>query len=186
MTNEKAMLRAQMRAWRKGLPLERQREESSAVCKRLCEWKIYQAARCVMLYRAMPGEVDLSALIEAAGKEFCLPRMEGDGIMCARRYASGDRLEKNAWGIWEPTGEVVPAQSIDLVLVPGLAFDARGGRLGQGGGYYDRFLPRTKAWRIGVAFEEQIIHQVPQEAWDIPLHGVCTCTQIIGGTENAK
>lgn len=170
-------LRAQMRAMRWALSQQEQRAAARAVCDHLRGMPVLAQARTVMAYVAMRGELSLAPLIEellAAGKVLCLPRCGAVGQMSARRVTALSQLVPGAYGIAEPgegCPEVAP-EEIDVVLVPGTAFDARGGRIGQGGGYYDRFLPRTRACRIGVCHDFALLGSVPAQAHDQRMDAV--------------
>ena len=111
------------------------------------------------------------------GRELCLPVViERDAPMFFRRWSPGEPLELDEAGIPAPfpLAEIVDP---DVILTPLLAFDAQGGRLGQGGGYYDRtFAARPDAVRIGFAYAGQLVDDLPVEAHDIRLHGVLTET----------
>lgn len=130
-----------------------------------------------MAYVAARGELSLEPLlveILASGRALCLPRCEEAGRMSARRVTALSQLVPGAYGLLEPgegCPETVP-EEIDVVLVPGTAFDARGGRIGQGGGYYDRFLPRTHAYRIGVCHDFALLGSVPVLAHDQRMDAV--------------
>ncbi len=134
----------------------------------------------VAVYRAIGSELDVAALslaLERAGRELCLPVVvERDAPMIFRRWSPGEPLELDEAGVPAPfpLAEIVDP---DLILTPLLAFDAQGGRLGQGGGYYDRtFAARPDAMRIGFAYAGQEVDDLPVEAHDIRLHGVLTET----------
>ncbi|MDZ4320833.1 MAG: 5-formyltetrahydrofolate cyclo-ligase, partial [Phenylobacterium sp.] len=136
--------------------------------------------RIVAVYRAIGSELDADALSRAlsrAGRELCLPVViERDAPMIFRRWLPGEPLELDEAGVPAPfpLAELVEP---DLILTPLLAFDARGGRLGQGGGYYDRtFAARPDALRVGFAYAGQEIDDLPLEPHDIRLHGVLTET----------
>ena len=164
---------------RKGLSDEAQRIASEAACKRILAFAPYQEAACVMAYVACRGELDISSVIEdilIGGKHLVLPRCEADGIMTARRITSLDQLVSGAYGIPAPqeTSEIVVPQEIDFILVPGTAFDGDGYRLGQGGGYYDRFMKETNAVRAGVCHDEALLEHVPHEAHDLRMDAVIT------------
>jgi len=138
------------------------------------------AARIVALYRAIGSELDteaLAAALEAAGRRLCLPVVaQRDAPMAFRAWSPGEPLEMDAAGCPAPLplGEVVTP---DLILTPLLAFDAHGGRLGQGGGYYDRtFAVLPDARRIGFAYAGQQVEHLDLEPHDIRLHGVLTET----------
>ena len=94
-----------------------------------------------------------------------------------------DNLTSGAFGIWEPTpvsAKLVPPTRFDVVLVPGLAFDLDGGRLGRGAGFYDRFLAAVSpnARLIGVAFDEQIVEKTPRDAFDLPVDALATPSRL--------
>ena len=135
-------------------------------------------ARIVPLYRAMGSELDTDALakaLEAAGRRLCLPVLvQRDAPMQFRAWAPGEPLELDAAGCPAPLplAEIVDP---DLILTPLLAFDRFGGRLGQGGGYYDRtFAERPDALRIGFAYAGQGVERLTLEDHDVRLHGVLT------------
>jgi 5-formyltetrahydrofolate cyclo-ligase len=132
----------------------------------------------VAVYRAIGSEIDADALSIALvhlERQLCLPVViEPDAPMIFRRWSPGDPLELDLAGVPAPLplSEVVPP---DLIVTPLLAFEARGGRLGQGGGYYDRtFAARPDALRIGFAYAGQEVEILPVESHDIRLHGVLT------------
>ena len=136
------------------------------------------SADLIAFYCAIGSELDpepLARALIAAGAAACLPvAMERDAPMIFRRWTPGDPLEVDAAGCPAPLplAEVVDP---DLIITPLLAFDDFGGRLGQGGGYYDRtFAARPHATRIGFAFAGQRSARLPMESHDIPLHGVLT------------
>ena len=136
------------------------------------------SAEIVAVYRAIGSEIDTDALalaLTAAGRALCLPVVIAlDAPMIFRRWSPGDPLEPDAAGVPAPfplAETVVP----DLILTPLLAFDDQGGRLGQGGGYYDRtFAARPDALRIGFAYVGQKVERLELEAHDIRLHGILT------------
>ena len=172
-------LRHAMRARRRVLSQEEQRRASLAVLERVRAFAPYREARSVMAYMACRGELDLSPVIAdalAQGKTLLLPRCEAPGIMTARRVTDLSQLVSGAYGLIEPAQccAVFPPEEIDLILVPGTAFDASGGRLGQGGGYYDRFLARTKALRAGVCHDFALIACVPAQAHDMRMDCIFT------------
>ncbi len=134
----------------------------------------------VAVYRAIGSELDVEALSHAligAGRELCLPVViERDAPMIFRRWSPGEPLELDEAGVPAPfplAGVIDP----DLILTPLLAFDGRGGRLGQGGGYYDRTVAaRPDVTRIGFAYAGQEVAELPAETHDVRLHGVLTET----------
>jgi len=132
----------------------------------------------VAVYRAIGSELDpepLARAMLAAGHSLCLPvALERDAPMIFRRWTPGDPLEMDAAGCPAPLplAEVVDP---DLIVTPLLAFDEFGGRLGQGGGFYDRtFAARPDVIRIGFAFSGQRVDRLPMDRHDVALHGVLT------------
>ena len=134
-------------------------------------------AHTVLLYSALPDEVPTLPLLNrltAEGKTVLLPRVVSDTDMELRRYTGPHDLEPGAFGIMEPTGELfTDYDHIDVAVVPGMAFDREGHRLGRGKGYYDRFLARLPhIYKIGVCFPFQLVDQVPTDAHDILMDEV--------------
>lgn len=128
----------------------------------------------IMAYWPLPDEVDIRPLIHqlvTQGKTVVLPKVTGDETMELRRYTSIDDLTEGAFHIMEPTGPCWTDDArIEAVLVPGMAFDAAGHRLGRGRGYYDRFLAaHPHLYKIGVCFPFQRVAQVPSEAHDVVM-----------------
>jgi 5-formyltetrahydrofolate cyclo-ligase len=152
---------------------------SAKVRDYLLSSEAWQSARTVMLFAALRYEPDLVPLLNPAlGKRLLFPALEEDFII-AREVRSAEDLVKSAGGIREPSGDrcpVVPSEEIQFILVPGLAFDAGGGRLGRGRGHYDRFLARLPdtALRCGVCFDCQMLESLPSEAHDIPMAALLT------------
>lgn len=168
---DKAVLRRRMR---QVLELVDDRELRSVLLwGQLAALPQYRAASVVMVFASMPNEPDTDGLLlrlDHDAKTVVLPRVEGDVIVPRLR---GERLVEATWGIREPTGEPVDPASIDLVVVPGLAFTESGGRLGHGRGFYDRFLPlATGAFLVGACFVEQLVDVIPLEPHDVRLDRV--------------
>ena len=133
-------------------------------------------AQTIVAYYPLPDEVDVRQLLDvwiAEGKTVFLPKVTGEDTMQLRRYTGRDSLQEGAFHILEPMGELMTDEvSVDVVLVPGVAFDAEGHRLGRGRGYYDRFLRTCKARTIGVCFDFQKVDEVPVDAFDITIDEV--------------
>lgn len=142
----------------------------------------FQNAASIMAYCAIPPEIDLTDVLQAIlvqGKSLLLPRCEADGTMTARKIDSLEALRPGAYGILEPGPETpcIAPEKIDLILVPGLAFDKKGHRLGRGKGYYDRFLSKTTGKTIGVC--GYLLPQVPVEPHDKRMDAVVTDKNIM-------
>lgn len=134
----------------------------------------------ILGYMALPDEVDLGGLLEelARADRLLLPRVEGDGLHLHRVANLSADLEPGAWGIREPRRSlpIVEDPTPVCALVPGRAFDRKGGRLGRGGGFYDRLLPTLAhtARFLGVSRSVQIVDAVPSEPHDVRMNGVMT------------
>lgn len=174
----KAALRRATRAARDGLaPVERSTGSSAAVA-RLRHLPELQRARVVALYNAVGSELDVAALVgwlRGRGTTTALPRVAGQQLVLVATTGSTP-LGVGYQGIAEPVGRGVDPDAVDVVVLPGLAFDPVGGRLGQGGGHYDRLLARCPAGaaRIGVGFSCQVVPRVPREDHDEPVDVVVT------------
>lgn len=131
------------------------------------------------VYRPMPGEADPTiAAAEMGGDiEWCYPRIVGDKM----EFARGDLFEKTSLGFEQPilSAPAIPMSELVGVLVPGLAFDGQGGRLGRGRGYYDRALAGYNGMKVGIAFSCQILEGIPLEAWDLKMDAIITETSVI-------
>lgn len=154
---------------------------SGKISKRVAESDVFRNAHTVFLYCAMPDEVDLSMLTEMAGssgKRFCYPLTLGEGRMEALLVNERTVWKKGAFGITEPdpdTAETLNPAELDLILCPCSAFDETGGRMGMGGGYYDRFLPECpNAVIAAVAFEAQKVGEIPMGDHDVRMSLVFT------------
>lgn len=134
----------------------------------------FQEANTVLLYHSMKDEVQTHSFIErwSKRKQIILPVVVGE-VLELRRYTGSRDLTAGAYGILEPTGEpFTDYDSIDLAVIPGVAFDTAGRRLGRGKGYYDRLLPYIPATKIGVCFPFQLVEEVPSEPFDIRMDAV--------------
>ena len=167
---DKPQLRARMKRIRAAIP-DRARQ-SDAICRHILALPEFDRAACVLLYMPIGSEADVRPVLERAialGKTVCLPVCREGGAMDAVRYTGESCLRPGAFGIMEPAGDVVPPEEIELVLCPGLAFDPKGGRLGYGKGYYDRYLSKVHPFRAGVCYTECVIESVPVGRCDVPM-----------------
>jgi 5-formyltetrahydrofolate cyclo-ligase len=174
----KAALRRATRAARDGLLPEERRRAAEAVVDRLRRLPELRRARVVALYAAHGSELDLSALTAVLRERdvtTALPRVEGDELRIVATTA-GTPLAIGYRGVREPEGRAVDLGAVDAIVLPGLAFDPVGGRLGQGGGHYDRLLSVSpeSAVRIGVGYACQLVPRVPREPHDAPVDLVVT------------
>lgn len=179
LQQEKKALRRAMTARRDALtPETRAQAAAQLVEKGLRALPDRQALTGAIAAGYVPfrSEIDPLPLMQAladAGARLALPRMEGEHLVL-HAFAFGDALVAGPYGILEPPLEA-PVVTPDIILTPLLAFDAKGGRLGYGKGFYDRlFAMHPQALRFGLAFTEQEVEKVPRAAHDAPLHLVLT------------
>lgn len=145
----------------------------------------------MLAYVAVRGELSVEAALRdvlASGRVLALPLCESPGVMSARRVDGLSQLRRGAYGIPEPDASCprIEPGNIDLAIVPGTAFDRLGHRIGQGGGYYDRFLPGTRAWRVGVCHSFALLGRVPAAAHDAGMDAVVTPDGVILAPETRQ
>jgi 5-formyltetrahydrofolate cyclo-ligase len=183
----KRAAREQALSRRDALSRERRSRLSAAICAQAAAVPELEAAGTLLLFCSFRSEIDTLPLLEwalARGRVVCLPRVLGPHVMAAYRVRNvGADLEPGAWGIPEPRAglpEVAP-EAIDAVVVPGAAFDVEGHRCGYGGGFYDTFLPLTRAGvpRVALAFEAQIVDEVACESHDLAVDAIVTEIRVI-------
>jgi 5,10-methenyltetrahydrofolate synthetase len=198
MVADKRALRHEHLTARRALDADERRRISSAVVERLraLDELLERLGRAstdgpatLLLYAAQPDEVDLAALItEAPGDaRVLLPRVVGDSLELVAHGAS-DPLIPGAFGVREPAGDTAVApDEVDIAIVPGVAFGVDGTRLGRGGGFYDRLLPRLRAdcLVIGVCPEQAVLTVLPTEAHDRAVDIVVTDASVRRRTTTA-
>jgi 5-formyltetrahydrofolate cyclo-ligase len=185
MTSEiprhKTDLRRELRGRIAALSNEERTVASARARALLAAQEVWRAARSVLLYSPLRDELDLSAMLAEAidsRKVVALPRFvpETGAYAVFQVTDPGKDCAPGKFGIAEPRDVCPPfdLNRLDLALVPGLGFDAAGRRLGRGGGYYDRLLSRVGGVKCGVAFDEQLVGQIPAEPHDIQVNFVLT------------
>jgi 5-formyltetrahydrofolate cyclo-ligase len=181
----KRALRRDVLARRDAMSADDRRAAGGRIVERFLGLPEVAVARAVMAFWSFGSEVDTRPLLEALaarGVTIVLPRIE-DGQLQPRTWAPGEPLEETWFGASEPVeGGAVDAASIDVVAVPGVAFDRLGGRLGYGGGFYDRFLLRLRddALRAAIGFACQLVDEpVPAASFDLRIDVVVTDAEAI-------
>lgn len=190
MIETKAMIRKRIIEQRGLLSFQEVSEKSSEITVRLCSLSQYISAGTVMAYMSFRNEVATNAFIGRCildGKRVVIPKAQQSPDMALLPYEVKD-LDQDVlpglWGIPEPDASrlhMVNPLEIDLVVVPGVAFDGRRYRIGYGAGYYDRFLLtlRPDCLKVGIAFDMQMLEQFDAERYDIPMDLVITEKRII-------
>lgn len=150
-------------------------ERSKRVQEFLLGSREFKSAKIVGAYHAFGSEVRTDAIIEhaqALGKKIALPSVEGNSL-AFYELSSSKYLVKGRFGIMEPL-PFGPVDKIDLLIVPGIAFDKKGYRLGYGKGYYDKFLAKKKIFAIGLGYSFQLLEKLPTGKYDKKLDAVAT------------
>lgn len=184
----KSAVRQRILGARDALPLEERRRRSRIIHDRLKVFSPFQKATVVLFYASFRSEVETEELIKVwliSGKVALLPVViSAEKTLFISRILSLDDLHPGFRGIPEPQGEhlrPVDLDAVEVAVVPGVAFDLQGRRLGYGGGYYDRLfsLFPHSPWKIGLAFELQILPELPATAHDVAVDAIITEERII-------
>jgi 5-formyltetrahydrofolate cyclo-ligase len=167
---DKSILRTRCRALRDAMTAQAVAFASERICQRLVEWPVFQQAQTVMAYMAFGNEISLLPLMDQSrDKRWVIPRTEArpEPHLILHLYDPA-RLVRHRFGMLEPDVSLpaIEPGELDLVLVPGLAFDRRGYRLGFGGGFYDRFLPHVTAGKVGIVAQVLLVEHVPNDRFD--------------------
>jgi len=181
-----------LRKARRELSPSQQRKAAHGLYRQLAQQPLFRRAKHISLYLPTDGEIDPRLLLRAAqrrGKATYLPVLSAwpRTKMVFQRVRPGEKLKPNRFRILEPRvniGQQRKVWALDLVLLPLVGFDEAGGRLGMGGGFYDRslaYLARRQSWRkptlLGLAHECQKVEKLTQASWDVPLAGTVTDRQ---------
>ena len=173
IVEKKRALRAEIRARERALDADYKAESSAAICRALADLPEFEAAKAVFAFAGLAREIDTRDFLRetlARGKTLLLPRCEPERQMalCAVRDLEAD-LEPGAMGILEPKRfcPVLQPEDADFAVVPCTTFDRAGNRLGQGGGYYDRILPRLRCPTVCICRERLLADAVPTEPHDL-------------------
>lgn len=162
--------------------------ERSAIHRAICEQVLdnvhYLSCKTLFVYYSVGDEIDTHAVIADAlcrGKWVYVPKCLPDHIMQARRILSQEDLTESTFGIPEPGAHcaVIPPEEIDLCIVPALACDSTGTRLGYGGGFYDRFLSATPAYRMVLCAQARVLPHIPAQPHDVRCNCIITEQEVI-------
>jgi 5-formyltetrahydrofolate cyclo-ligase len=176
---KKSELRRSLLRQRQSLSREEWRHKSDRICVHLQTSSLFLQAKTILAYFSFRQEPDLNSLL-APDRQWGFPRCVGQSLAWHLWSPSESRpLQSGAYGILEPHSDapVLEPDAVDLILVPAVACDRQGYRLGYGGGFYDRLLS-SPSWAnkptLGIVFEEARLTALPYEPWDQPLQGICT------------
>ena len=178
---EKKILRKEIKEKLQALPKEIYEHRSYIIAQKVFKDPLWQSAHCIGITISSPPEVDTFQMIHKAweeGKRIVIPKcLPKERKMDFRHLERFDQLESVYSGLLEPIESetnLVEPNDIDLLIVPGIAFDSEGFRMGFGGGYYDRFLQSFKGNTVSLAFTDQIVSNLPKEDHDIPVEKIIT------------
>ena len=177
----KTELRRHLLAQRAILTPAEIKQHSAVIAAYVCALPAFCVSPTIMVYMALPQEVQTGQIIaqaRQARKRVAVPVVRAQDLIAVALSEDPTQLRRGRFGIPEPSGTptMIHPQEIGCIVVPGVAFDSRGGRLGFGKGYYDRFLGQLPAttYRCGLAFGIQVVPCVPQAPHDICMHGIVT------------
>jgi 5-formyltetrahydrofolate cyclo-ligase len=182
----KEIARMQNLAKRNSLPAEKLEKKSALIGEKLLALPEFQKAEKLMLYFSIKNEVGTRPLIKEClkqGKQVFLPKTEFEKKkIILTQISSIEEVKKTRQGLFEPIGaKTAKASELDLIVVPGVAFDREGNRIGMGRGFYDELLRKTstKVKLVGLCFEENLAEEVPTESHDVKMNLIVTDKQVI-------
>ncbi|MEM3399790.1 MAG: 5-formyltetrahydrofolate cyclo-ligase [Candidatus Micrarchaeia archaeon] len=180
----KHAIREKIRKRRQAHSLEERRRKSELIMQRLFSLPEFKHAKTILMYISYEEEVQTHEMIERAvalGKRVVVPITDTEtGELKLSLLKNMRELRKGAHGIYEPMHiHQVSPEEIELAVVPGVAFDIEGTRLGHGHGYFDKLLKKIKAPFIGLAFEFQVVFRIPREEHDVPVDKIITEKRIL-------
>ena len=190
ISGKKEKLRARVLATREALELDQVEIGAQAILERVLGLEAYRRAMLIHAYiSSRENEVDTRALIDISleqGKRVAVPVLEqGKKTMAHALIESLDGLVDGPWGLAQPDPAkatlLEKQEEIDLVVVPGIAFDRRGHRIGFGGGFYDRFLANVQVVKVGLCYDDLILQEIPNEPHDVPMDIVVAQTATYQG-----
>jgi 5-formyltetrahydrofolate cyclo-ligase len=177
---EKRQIRIKVRDLKELLSEEQKQKEADAVFGKIEYLPEFKAANSILIYWSTPDELPTHDIIKKwrQAKLIILPSIKGDKLVL-KSYTSEEKLIQKVLGIWEPNLSQTYQGKVDLVIVPGIAFDQNRNRLGRGKGYYDRFFKKNKLTKIGVGFDFQLFNSIPTEKTDVQMDKIITPSNTI-------
>ena len=176
----KTELRKEIADLKKQISPEQKLQEARAVFSKVETLSEFKSAENILLYWSTSDELSTHEIIEkwSNRKQIILPTIVGDKLIL-KPYMPGQNMKKGALGIWEPDTVDNFTENIDLMIIPGIAFDSDKNRLGRGKAFYDRFLANKHLVKIGVGFDLQLLSHIPSEKSDIKMDKVITASHFI-------
>jgi len=190
--NEKKILRKEILTKRKNIDIVEKEKMDRKISDKFYQSRYYREAEKIFIYISYDSEINTKEIINKAlkdNKKIYVPRTEFKSrLMDAVEITSLDNLIENEYGILEPSAEesYINPNELDLIVVPGVAFDRNGGRMGYGAGFYDRYFKRIskdrikKVEKIALAYDFQILDKIPMNEQDVPVSYIITEKEFIG------
>ncbi|MBN1949871.1 MAG: 5-formyltetrahydrofolate cyclo-ligase [Bacteroidales bacterium] len=172
---EKQKLRALVRQGKNKMSPEEKQHASEGIFKEIEGMDVFHFAQTIMVYWSLPDEVNTRNFILKwyQEKTLLLPVIRGGDIYPVQFTGPGDMVSAGPYSIPEPSGgNFTETDKIDLIIIPGMAFDHENNRLGRGKAFYDRFLPKTRAYRLGVCYRKHHFEKIPATENDIKMDRV--------------
>lgn len=185
---KKSLLRKQIKALKEDYSPKELDQKSNNVFGLLEQMLVFQKAKNIYVYHSLKDEVQTSDFIQKWNdkKKFFFPIIKDDNLTF-REYKPQTIFRQAILNVMEPDGEDISDYSeIDIIIVPGIAFDINMNRLGRGKGFYDRFLSQISVLKIGVCFEFQLLKNIPIDYYDVKMDYIITENRIIGNTDDKK
>lgn len=170
--DEKREIRKAIRALKRKVSLEDKKERSKKILEDLENNEFFHNSNTVMLYWSMEDEVHTHDFVLkwATKKKIILPCVKGDLLELRVFKGLENLIEGDGFGILEPSGDLyTDIENIDLIVVPGVAFDKRNNRMGRGRAYYDKLLTTTTSTKVGICFDFQLLDEVPVNEYDVRM-----------------
>jgi len=173
--SEKTKIRRRIRNKKNVLSDMEKTHSSITVFEKIEALPVFRNAKSVLLYWSLPDELPTHNFIEkwSTKKQMLLPMVKGDKMLI-KPFTTADELRKSDMGIWEPEAQKEYMRQIDLVIVPGVAFDKNKNRLGRGKGYYDRYFNNKNITKIGVCYDFQLLEVIQTEPFDVRMDKIIT------------
>lgn len=172
---DKAAIRHRIRNRKETLSDAEKQEYANAVYEKLEKLPEFIQSTTILLYWSLSDELPTHRFIEkwSGLKQILLPVVKGEEMLI-KPFTTTEELRKGEMGIWEPAAQQEFVAKIDLVIIPGVAFDKQKNRMGRGKGYYDRYLANKTIYKIGIAYDFQLLETVPTDEHDIALDAIIT------------
>lgn len=178
--SEKTLIRQKIRQKKDSITDKEKAIESNAVFEKIESLPEFQQANTVLMYWSMNDELPTHSFIVKWSKlkQILLPVVK-ENDMLIMPFSAKEKMKQGSYGIWEPETQREFMSKIDLVIVPGIAFDRNKSRLGRGKGYYDRYFMNKRIKKIGIGFDFQLLDEVPTASFDIKMDKIITPSHII-------